>query len=170
MNTCLNVQGIEGFLVVSCLLGNFIVFENPIQKLGLPSWHLFKVNNRNTRKSCEICSKLTIKTLERRRSGFCYCWLWTYFTPFSSVSNVGFEQVNVSLTLENKYDKVLKGTLSYVTMLIRSVGNNGGSTVIDRQDLMYDRPKSFYYDQNDRWVFLRLKVKFLFNLDSVRFN
>ena len=27
---------------------------------------LFKGDNRNTRKRCEICSKLTIKTLERR--------------------------------------------------------------------------------------------------------
>ena len=39
---------------------------------------LFKVNNKNTRKRCEMCSKLTIKT---------------YFTPFSSVSIVAFEQV-----------------------------------------------------------------------------
>ena len=33
--------------------------------------HLLIVNNRNTRKRCEICSKLTIKTAEplrRRRS------------------------------------------------------------------------------------------------------
>ena len=30
------------------------------------SIYLFKVNNRNTRKRCEICSKLTIKTPERR--------------------------------------------------------------------------------------------------------
>ena len=30
--------------------------------------YLFKVNNRNTRKRCEICSKLTIKILERRHS------------------------------------------------------------------------------------------------------
>ena len=29
--------------------------------------YLFKVNNKNTEKSCEICSKLTIKTLERRQ-------------------------------------------------------------------------------------------------------
>ena len=29
--------------------------------------HLFKVNNRNTRKRCEMCSKLTIKTPERRQ-------------------------------------------------------------------------------------------------------
>ena len=34
--------------------------------------YLFKLNNRNTRKRCEICSKLTIKTTARRpwrRSG-----------------------------------------------------------------------------------------------------
>ena len=34
--------------------------------------HIFKVNHRNTRARCEICSKLTIKTPERhhwRRSG-----------------------------------------------------------------------------------------------------
>ena len=29
--------------------------------------YLLKVNNRNSRKRCEICSKLTIKTRERRR-------------------------------------------------------------------------------------------------------
>ena len=29
--------------------------------------YLLKVNNRNTRTRCEICSKLTIKTPERRR-------------------------------------------------------------------------------------------------------
>ena len=31
--------------------------------------YLLKVNNRNTRARCEICSKLTIKIPERRRSG-----------------------------------------------------------------------------------------------------
>ena len=30
--------------------------------------HLLKVNNRNTKLRCEICSKLTIKTPERRVS------------------------------------------------------------------------------------------------------
>ena len=49
--------------------------------------YLFKVNNRDTRKRCEICSKLTIKTPERRH------WLWIYFIPFSTVA---IEQVNVS--------------------------------------------------------------------------
>ena len=35
--------------------------------------YMFKVNNRNTRTWCEICSKLTIKKTERRhwrRSGY----------------------------------------------------------------------------------------------------
>ena len=31
--------------------------------------YLFKVNNRKTRRRCEICSKLTIKTEERRQWG-----------------------------------------------------------------------------------------------------
>ena len=32
--------------------------------------YMFKVNNGITRKSCEICSKLTIKTQERRNVDF----------------------------------------------------------------------------------------------------
>ena len=39
-----------------CNVKNFIPVGN----------YMFKVNNRNTRTICEICSKLTIKTLERR--------------------------------------------------------------------------------------------------------
>ena len=43
--------------------------------------HLIKVNNKNTRTRCEICSKCL------------YCWLWTYFTPSSSASIDNFEHV-----------------------------------------------------------------------------
>ena len=45
---------------------------------------MLKVNNRNTKTRCEICSKLTIKTPERR-----------YFIPYSSVFIVNFEKINV---------------------------------------------------------------------------
>ena len=31
-----------------------------------------------------------------RRSDVFYCLLWAYFTPYSSISIVGFEQVNAS--------------------------------------------------------------------------
>ena len=36
--------------------------------ISLPNIYLFKGNNRNTRERCEICSKLTIKTLGRRQT------------------------------------------------------------------------------------------------------
>ena len=37
--------------------------------LPLASIYVFKVNNRHTRRRCEICSKLTIKTPERYANG-----------------------------------------------------------------------------------------------------
>ena len=37
------------------------------KKIYWANIHMFKVNNRNTRKSCEICSKLTTKAPERRQ-------------------------------------------------------------------------------------------------------
>ena len=46
---------------------------------------MFKVNNRNTRTRCEICSKFTIKTPERR-----HC---------SSVFIVNFDQINTGWNL-----------------------------------------------------------------------
>ena len=51
---------------------------------------MFKVNNKNTTTRCEICSKLTIKTVVL----VCLLLTWTYFTPCSSVFIVNFEQVN----------------------------------------------------------------------------
>ena len=36
------------------------------RKAYLSNIYLFKVNNENTRKRCEICSKLIAKTTERR--------------------------------------------------------------------------------------------------------
>ena len=42
---------------------------------GIANIYMFKVNSRNTRKKCDICSKLTIKTPERRH-------LVRYLNPF----------------------------------------------------------------------------------------
>ena len=53
--------------------------------------YLLKVDNKNTRARYEICSKLTIKTPERRH------WLWTYFTPYSSDFVVNFEHIIAGL-------------------------------------------------------------------------
>ena len=51
---------------------------------------LFKVNNRNTRKKCEICSKLPIKTPGVFIVNF------EHISHFCLVSFVDFEQVNFS--------------------------------------------------------------------------
>ena len=49
----------------SCLLMK--VRESEVYAKHIPAGiYLLKVNNRNTRTKCEICSKLTIKTSERR--------------------------------------------------------------------------------------------------------
>ena len=50
--------------------------------------YLFKFNNRNTRKRCELCSKLAIKISERRHLRNLHL--------FSIFSIIDFEQVVVS--------------------------------------------------------------------------
>ena len=60
--------------------------------------YLLKVNYKNTRIRCEICSKLTIKTPVIVN--------FEHVTPCSSVSTVNFEQVNagwVGVTNQIKY-------------------------------------------------------------------
>ena len=75
---------------------------------------MFKVNNRNARTRCEICSKLTIKTPERSqcRRSVVFIVNFEHFTTCSSVSIVNFEQVfagwvclNISI-LELKFRRV----------------------------------------------------------------
>ena len=57
--------------------------------------YLIKVNKRNTRTESEICSKLTLKAPEAS-FWYLYCYLWTYFTPCSSVSTYNFEHVIIA--------------------------------------------------------------------------
>ena len=45
----------------------FVPFDTKIICINPVNIYLYKVNNRNTTKRCEIFSKLTIKTPERRR-------------------------------------------------------------------------------------------------------
>ena len=64
----------------------------------------FVVNNSTSSQVIFTCSKSTTETLEKKwnvfkvtnkntRTTWFYCKLWTYFTPFSSVSIVYFEQM-----------------------------------------------------------------------------
>ena len=60
--------------------------------------YMLKVHNWSTKRRWEICSKLAIKTPDRRhwpRSGV-FIVNFTYFTRYSITSNVDFEQVDVS--------------------------------------------------------------------------
>ena len=78
---------------------------------------MFKVNNRNTRTRCEICSKLTIKTPERR-----------YFTPYSSVSIVNFGQINAGWEDVNGF-KSAGPVSSFSFVLTVKKGQEGGVRV-----------------------------------------
>ena len=63
----------HNFIIVNVLLDHALPNSAPLikaerrsQTLYFPAGiYLFKVNNRNTRTRCEICSKLTIETLEQ---------------------------------------------------------------------------------------------------------
>ena len=62
----------QAIVAVLCLMKLRGVETEHCPKIGwftltFANIYLFKVNNRNTRKMCVICSKLTIKTPERRR-------------------------------------------------------------------------------------------------------
>ena len=75
------------------------IFVSVIQLKTIPSnIYLFKVNKRNKRKSCEICSELTIKTSERgwRRSGVVIVHYEHLSHLLFRVFVVDFEQVNAT--------------------------------------------------------------------------
>ena len=75
------------------------IFVSVIQLKTIPSnIYLFKVNKRNKRKSCAICSELTIKTSERgwRRSGVIIVHYEHLSQLLFRVFVVDFEQVNAS--------------------------------------------------------------------------
>ena len=67
-----------------------------------------------------------------------------------------------------------KVSMSYLFSFSRyqmkcSAGNNGSPMVIDHRDLIHDPPKSFYYDQDDHWVFSRFKnVLILFRFYTIQ--
>ena len=51
-------------------LGRFEKFLRNFEKQLPVGIYIFKVNNRNTKTRCEICSKLTVKTSEQRQRHF----------------------------------------------------------------------------------------------------
>ena len=81
---------------------------------------LFEVNSRSTRKSCEICSKSTIKSPE---SFWCfYCSPWSYFTPFLVFLLVTLNKKMLAGILENTGWKsfTLTGLMKRKSIYIKS--------------------------------------------------
>ena len=60
--------------------------------------HIFKVNEKNTRERCEICSKLTIKTPEQRQ----WCLSGVFIVNFKHVNFSHLVLVFLLLTLKGK--------------------------------------------------------------------
>ena len=77
---------------------------------------MFKISDRNTRTRCETWSKLAIKTPERR-----------YFTPYSSVFIVNFEQVNASWEYVNGFKSTGRVSSFFCFDREEGLGNSGKS-------------------------------------------
>ena len=76
------------YIITGCKISYSMRRNNPA------NIYLFKFKNRNTRKRCEVSSKLTIKTPERRHNVVLVflLLLWTYFRPFPSVPFLTFNK------------------------------------------------------------------------------
>ena len=64
-------------------------------------WNNFKVNDKDTRKT----SMTSFWPL--------YCYFWTYFIHFSTVSTVDFEPVNIYWDISRKFQRTLSWILLY---------------------------------------------------------
>ena len=79
-----------------CLLARGIKVFSDFCKFFLVNIYLVNVDSRNTRKRCEICSRLMIKTVTRTSLCFWLSLTFNVFHTFFIVSIADFEQVNVS--------------------------------------------------------------------------
>ena len=76
---------------------------------------MLKVNNRNPRKWCEICSKLTIKTPERRQ----WCRSGVFIVKFEHISHLFLVLLLLTLKQVNVRWQVLSWTSPIVTAFKR---------------------------------------------------
>ena len=71
-------------------------------------FYLLKVNNRNTWTRCEICSKLTIKTTERRYRHLITGWVALHSIKMSREINLNLIKKNFLLIQVNYREKKIK--------------------------------------------------------------
>ena len=100
----------------------------------LTNIYLFKVKNRNTRKSCEILSKLTVNHQKVWRRSSVFIVNFEHILHLYSVSIVDSEQVNVSWAMIFKFPnffekfKVFYWSLNFKTPKLS--GNSGSLGLI----------------------------------------
>ena len=107
---------------------------------------MFKVNNRDSRKRCEICSNISVKTPERRRSGV----FTVNLELISTASIAGFEQVSVSYVLELFYRNsvFLKNESSYSAseyLNPKTIFLSAREQVVQKQPVFYSYYSSFVF-------------------------
>ena len=82
--------------------------------------YLLKVNNRNTRTRCEICSKLTIKIPERRQWRLSGVFIFNFeHVSCSSASIVNFEHLVVGWEGSVSYFFLTNGHSSIILLHLR---------------------------------------------------
>ena len=85
----------NAFLSVSCYRLLFITNTSAASIIPASSY-MSKANNRNTRTRCQICSKLIIKTQERRQ----WCRSGTFIVNFEHISHLDLVFLLLALNMQ----------------------------------------------------------------------
>ena len=99
--------------------------------------YVFKVNNRNTRKRCEISSRLTTNTPEWRhwRCSGVFIANFEHISHFYRVSILNFEQVNVSWAVNSEQNSTLNSSqyleITFISQIFKILLNFWSSLTIN---------------------------------------
>ena len=126
---------------------------------------MFKISNRYTKKWCEICWKLTIKTTEwHLHVIFVFILLWIYFTCFSSVSTIDFKPVNIAWVLSDHGDITvlyLNAQIKHIDIMDHARNINTAKTVIFHRNTDFSR--ILVFKRTEKYFFFLKKKKFISN-------
>ena len=130
-------------LILEVIFGDLFWSVAAIFEPFLAGIYLFKVNNGNTKTFCEICSKLTIETLERclGRPSSVFIVNFKHSIPFLVFPWL-FKQVNTSWVFSYQFKVISKGSWSFLECL----------TIVVQQ----------YYLSKKDWYWLLVKVSLIF--------
>ena len=118
--------------------------------------YLLKVNNRNTKAMCEICSAFTIKLPEWRA-------FWAYITPCSNISHVKFEHVIVGWVINYMLASIRKTVGGFknkvVSLFDINTLNDYGKKVVYGGGKKLSKPKTRNQSQKNKSMTDLFKLK-----------